>query len=223
MSSILLEYQKLQDRQPTKYNDCLENHLENGSKCNLLHFNHLLGILSMLSLNFERLTLHFNGLCGNLHWQRKGGLPVLQNLSGIFLLNCSPPFTGVLRAEQTGRQTAGLEEINRLPLTVWLTRLTMAGGFQVSSSGSSIELSLQNLLVYLYLLNPQINPEIRVFVRMEVRGLVKSLQIFWDDYQSYRGNFPCGRTWSGYATTKTTKANVEMPMMTSQMWTEFHR
>ena len=133
MSSILLEYQKLQDRQPTKYNDCLENHLENGSKCNLLHFNHLRGILTMLSLNFERLTLHFNGLCGNLHWQRKGGLPVLQNLSGIFLLNYSPPFSRFLGAEQTDRQTAGFEEINWFPLTIWLTRWLWQWAFKSPS------------------------------------------------------------------------------------------
>ena len=67
MSSILPEYQKLQDRQPTKYNDCLENHLEKGNKCNVLHFNHLLGKVAMESFSFESLILHFSGLCGNSH------------------------------------------------------------------------------------------------------------------------------------------------------------
>ena len=50
--------------------------------------------------------------------------------------------------------------------------------FQVSfSSGSLMELGLQNLLVYLYLLNPQINPEICVFVMTNLDSILKSRDI----------------------------------------------
>ena len=40
-----------------------------------------------------------------------------------------------------------------------------------------MELGLQNLLVYLYLLNPQINPEICVFVMTNLDSILKSRDI----------------------------------------------
>ena len=57
-------------------------------------------------------------------------------------------------------------------------QVAMAVSFQVSfSSGSLMELGLQNLLVYLYLLNPQINPEICVFVMTYLDSILKSRDI----------------------------------------------
>lgn len=122
--------------------------------------------------------------------KEKGRPPSLAESFWDILLNCSPPFTRVLRAEQTQRDRQ--QALKKLTDSHWLC--DSPGWLWQGAFKSPPQALWWNWVSKTFGIciswTPRLSQRYVYLWGWRCVGLSNPFQIFWDDYQSYRGNLP---------------------------------